>query len=89
MDIPTLAPRKSQPDSVHNQYLKFAPTSFDDDVAQTTVPFIDIQDVISIPSVPLAGIGIYHKGTSGYGGYLAPKIWTYDFAPHIPKPNEN
>lgn len=58
----------------------------DKDAAQSTVPFIDIQEVISNPPVPLSGLGIYHKGQRGYGGFLAPKIMTYDFTPHIRVP---
>ncbi|KAM7350446.1 uncharacterized protein ACRADG_009033 isoform 2-T2 [Cochliomyia hominivorax] len=83
VDIPIRSQTKSRPDSSDNQYLKFSPTSYKEDVGQTTVPFIDIQDVVSIPAVPLSGIGLYHKGKMGYGGFIAPKIMTYDFAPHI------
>lgn len=85
-DIPTRTKAKSQPDSRHNQYLEFSASSIQKDAAQSTVPFIDIQDVVSNPSVPLAGVGIYHKGRPGYGGFLAPKLMTYDFAPHIHTP---
>lgn len=74
---------KSLPDSNHNQYIDFVNTNMDKDAAQTTVPFIDTQDVMSNPAVPLSGIGIYHKGRNGYGGFLAPKIITYDFSPHV------
>ncbi|XP_065363768.1 uncharacterized protein LOC135957041 [Calliphora vicina] len=88
-DIPTHTNGKSEPDTGHNQYIKFSATSFEKDVAQTNVPFIDIQKVESKPPVPLAGIGIYHKGRNGYGGFLAPKIMTYDFAPHIQTPSGN
>ncbi|XP_004527138.1 uncharacterized protein LOC101457975 isoform X1 [Ceratitis capitata] len=77
---------KSIPDSRHNQYIDFINTSMDKDAAQSTVPFIDIQEVISNPPVPLSGLGIYHKGQRGYGGFLAPKIMTYDFTPHIRVP---
>lgn len=42
--------------------------------------------MISQPPVPLAGIGIYHKGRPGYGGFIAPKLMTYDFTPHIQQP---
>ncbi|KAL7729777.1 hypothetical protein ACLKA6_014641 [Drosophila palustris] len=71
---------KSMPLSKHNQYLDFVNSGMDRDAAQTTVPFIDIQDVVSYPPAPLAGIGLYYKGSPGYGGFLAPKIITYDFS---------
>ncbi|KAI8124341.1 hypothetical protein CVS40_5407 [Lucilia cuprina] len=85
-DVPIRTIAKSVPDSRHNQYLEFSASSFNKDASQSTVPFIDIQDVVSKPSVPLAGIGIYHKGRPGFGGFLAPKLMTYDFAPHIHTP---
>uniref|UniRef100_A0A6P4EGJ5 Uncharacterized protein LOC108039809 n=1 Tax=Drosophila rhopaloa TaxID=1041015 RepID=A0A6P4EGJ5_DRORH len=69
-----------------NQFFEFTNTGFDKDAGQTTVPFIDIQDVISKPAVPLSGIGIYYKGRDGFGGFLAPKIITYDFSPHVQLP---
>lgn len=87
-DVPTRTVAKSVPDSRHNQYLEFTASSMYKDASQSTVPFIDIQDVVSKPSVPLAGIGIYHKGRPGYGGFLAPKLMTYDFAPHIHTPRK-
>lgn len=54
------------------------------DAAQTTVPFIDVQPVTA--KVPLSGIGIYHKGRRGFGGFLAPSIFTYDFISHVKLP---
>lgn len=60
----------------------------DKDAAQSTVPFIDTQEVTSNPPVPLSGVGIYHKGRQGYGGFLAPKIMTYDFTPHVRVPQD-
>ncbi|KAH8249599.1 hypothetical protein KR032_010765, partial [Drosophila birchii] len=69
--------------SSSNQYIDFTHTGFEQDVAQTTVPFIDIQEVVSNPPVPLSGIGIYYKGRQGYGGFLGPKIVNFDFAPYL------
>lgn len=68
--------------------MEFSASSFNKDASQSTVPFIDIQDVVSKPPVPCAGIGIYHKGRPGFGGFLAPKLMTYDFAPHIHTPRK-
>lgn len=66
--------------------MKFTYTDMDKDGAQTTVPFIDIQEVTSKPPVPLSGVGIYHKGRDGFGGFLAPKLITYDFTSHVSVP---
>ncbi|XP_017481311.1 PREDICTED: uncharacterized protein LOC108370494 isoform X1 [Rhagoletis zephyria] len=87
-DMSTRTIVKSIPDSRHNQYIDFVNTSLEKDAAQSTVPFIDTQEVVSNPPVPLSGLGIYHKGQSGYGGFLAPKIMTYDFTPHIRVPQD-
>ncbi|XP_030567505.1 uncharacterized protein LOC115767384 isoform X2 [Drosophila novamexicana] len=85
-DVPTRTVVTSLPLSKHNQYIDFVNSGMDKDAAQSTVPFLDIQDVVSQPPVPLAGIGIYYKGRPGYGGFLAPKIITYDFTPHVQLP---
>lgn len=85
-DIPTKSKSKSIPTSKNNQFIEFTHTEIDSDVAQTTVPYIDAQDVTSFPPVPLTGVGIYHKGQDLYGGFVAPKLITFDFAPHIQTP---
>lgn len=82
-NVPTKTIAKSEPDSKTNQYIEFTNSDMESDGAQTTVPFMDSQDVISEPPVPLSGIGIYHKGRRDFGGFIAPKIFTYDFSPHI------
>lgn len=82
-DIPTRVQLPSLPDSKKHQYVNFAPSDRLMDAAQNTVPFIDIQPVESYPPVPAAGAGIYHKGRSGSGGYVALKLFTYDFTPHL------
>ncbi|KAG5894131.1 hypothetical protein JTB14_004069 [Gonioctena quinquepunctata] len=80
--IPTDSP-PSEPRWDSNKYIDFTHTSFDDDAAQTTVPFLDVQPVTSYPQVPLKGAGLYYKGKAGYGGFVAPKITTYDFTKHM------
>ncbi|XP_015118956.1 uncharacterized protein LOC107042423 isoform X1 [Diachasma alloeum] len=82
-DIPTRAKAPNFPDSKSNQFLNFGPTDLGKDAAQTTVPFIDIQPVVTNPPFPLSGAGIFHKGRDGYGGYIAVKLITYDFKDHL------
>lgn len=93
-DVPTKTSKlrgQSRPDSQTNQFIEFSHTDIDADVAQTTIPYIDAQDVTSFPPVPLTGVGIFHKGQDLSGGFIAPKLITFDFAPHIqtPKPTDN
>uniref|UniRef100_A0ABD2XDZ5 Uncharacterized protein n=1 Tax=Trichogramma kaykai TaxID=54128 RepID=A0ABD2XDZ5_9HYME len=82
-DIPTRSLAQAVPDSQSNQYLLFTPTDLNKDAAQNTVPFIDAQPVEPRPAVPISGAGIFHKGRSGYGGFLALKLITYNFEPQI------
>jgi len=82
-DVPTKSPVPSIPDSTHNQYVEFQATSLEKDISQTTVPFLDAQDVTPQPPTWLTGIGLYHKGVSGYGGYLGLRVATLDVSNHM------
>lgn len=86
-DIPTLSTTASEIDSTSNQYIEFTHTDLDRDVGQTTVPYIDAQDVVSRIPVALSGAGVYHKGKLQYGGFIGLKLITYDFQPHILTPS--
>lgn len=89
-DIPTKADIKSIPDIRNNQFIRFQPTDMEKDIAQTTVPYIDAQLVQPGPNlVPLSGIGLYYKGFPGNGGFIAPKVLTYNYGPHIVPPKDN
>ena len=50
---------------------------------QTTIPFIDAQNVSPTSGTWLSGVGIYHKGSFGYGGYIGFSVNTFDFAKHL------
>ncbi|XP_011334848.1 uncharacterized protein LOC105277865 isoform X2 [Ooceraea biroi] len=82
-DVPIYDVLPNVPDSTKNQYLNFAPSDRRKDAAQSTIPFLDIQPIIPNPPVPLAGAGVFHKGRKGSGGFVALKLITYDFAPHL------
>ncbi|KAH8370848.1 hypothetical protein KR093_005218 [Drosophila rubida] len=84
LDMPIRSEIKSKPLSQDTQYLEFTNSDIYKDASQSTIPFIDIQDVASIPPVALSGVGIYYKGVQGYGGFVAPKIFSYDISPHLP-----
>lgn len=40
------------------------------------IPLFDAQPVTMKTAMPLNGIGLYYKGARGYGGYVAPRIFT-------------
>uniref|UniRef100_A0A182MT46 Uncharacterized protein n=1 Tax=Anopheles culicifacies TaxID=139723 RepID=A0A182MT46_9DIPT len=88
-DVPTLAPGKSTPTSKSGQYLRLGPTGGRLDAAQTTIPFLDAQPVSPMQPIPLAGAGLMHKSIPDYGGFIAPKVFTYDFGPHIQVPTDD
>jgi len=41
---------------------------------QTTIPFIDAQPVAPSTGTWLSGVGLYHKGSPGYGGFVGVMI---------------
>jgi len=82
-DNPLNALSPSKIDSKSDQYLLFGYSDIDLDAAQTTIPFLDAQMVTPQPPVPLAGIGVYHKGVRWFGGFVGLKVFTYNFGDHI------
>ncbi|XP_026816219.1 uncharacterized protein LOC113555852 isoform X2 [Rhopalosiphum maidis] len=82
-DLPTKSTTPSEPDMSSNKYLTFTHSSIDRDVAQTTLPFIDMQIVAPYPGIPFSGLGIYFKGTKGYGGFIGANIFTYNLTNNI------
>lgn len=86
-NVPTRSRAKSTPISKPNTFIKFTHSDISKDAAQTTVPFLDAQEVVNNPPVPLEGLGLFLKGNSGYGGFLSPKIKTFDYGPYVQPTN--
>lgn len=82
-DVPTYSPIRSTIDSNKDQFIRFTHSDIDKDIAQTTIPFIDAQSVVSDPPGLLIGAGLYHKGRVNFGGFVAPKVFTYDYSQHL------
>lgn len=82
-DVPIRTPGNSPQISHHNSYIKFTYSDMYKDASQTTVPFIDAQKVVNDPAVPLEGVGLILKARKGYGGFIAPKITTFDYSPYV------
>ena len=82
VDIPT---RSNWPlnQFTTNKFVKFTNSDYEKDAGQSTVPFIDAQPVESANPVPLSGVGIFHKGRPKFGGFIAPRIFTYNFTKHL------
>ncbi|KFB41985.1 AGAP000385-PC-like protein [Anopheles sinensis] len=88
-DIPTRATGKSVPVSHNGQFLRFGPTGGRLDAQQTTIPFMDAQPVYTIRPGPLSGAGLLYKSLPNFGGYIAPKLFSYDYGPHIQTPADD
>ncbi|CAH0751220.1 unnamed protein product [Diatraea saccharalis] len=83
-DIPTRSHTPLSVDSTHDQYVEFTHTDLEADAAQSAVPFIDIQPVSPMKGGGLlSGAGIIHRGIKGSGGFIAVKLFTYDYSAHI------
>lgn len=82
-DIPTKSKTKSLPISNGNTYVKFTHTDMGKDASQNTVPYLDAQDVVNNPPVPIQGVSIILKAQDGYGGFIAPRIKTFDYGPYV------
>ncbi|XP_013164307.1 PREDICTED: uncharacterized protein LOC106115465 isoform X1 [Papilio xuthus] len=83
-DIPTRSPMPLSVDSKHDQFIEFTNTDFEADAAQSTVPFIDIQSVQPLKGGGLSsGAGLIHRGAPGSGGFIAVKLFTYDYSRHV------
>ncbi|XP_043229648.1 uncharacterized protein LOC122385438 isoform X2 [Amphibalanus amphitrite] len=82
-DVPTLTQQPSWPDSDSDTFLQFEATSVYRDASQTTIPFLDSQPVAPRPAVWLTGLGLYHKGQPGYGGFLALRVETLDLTSRV------
>lgn len=70
-----------------SDYLSFSISNFESDLGQTTIPFIDIQDVVTKEPFPMGGVGLYYRKSddASIAGFLGLKLITYDFSRHLPK----
>lgn len=66
--------------SADGNYIQFGPTGWTQDMAQSTVPFIDTTPVEANDGIPVSGVGVLYKSTPGYAGFVAPKLFMYDSA---------
>ena len=88
-DVPTRSRIPSVPDSTSDQFIEFQASSLEKDVSQNTVPFLEATPITAQPPTWLTGVGIYHKGQPGYGGYVAFRIATLNFADYIATPSKD
>ena len=83
VDVPTKAMVSNTPISNDDQFVSFTTTSMEKDGGQTTIPFIDTQEVVPRLPTLLSGAGLYLRGQKGYGGFLALKLYTYNLIEHV------
>ncbi|KAK0072907.1 hypothetical protein PV326_014005, partial [Microctonus aethiopoides] len=70
-------------DKETHKSIKFQHTDIHKDAGQNTVPFFDAQPVDTQPPFPLSGIGLFHRHKDGFGGYIAPRIFTAEVSRNI------
>jgi hypothetical protein len=71
-DSPLETPIPSVPDSDLGHTVQFGSASLKKTAGQEVVPYFDGQDVHPLSlRFPLSGIGIFHKGQPGHGGFIA------------------
>ena len=84
LEAPTFIKAAGAPKPNQNQYLKFTPTALRrKDAGESTIPFLDIQPIVSQPAVPLSGLALVHKAAPESGGYLALSMSTYNVVPNL------
>ncbi|XP_057339878.1 uncharacterized protein LOC130677221 [Microplitis mediator] len=80
LDDPIKAPT-NPPYSDPNEALKIRATGFGLDMAQHTIPYIDLQPVtFSDIKFPLGGLELIYRRKKGYGGFLSLKMRAYDIS---------
>lgn len=70
-------------DKETHKSIKFQHTDIHKDAGQNTVPFFDAQPVDTQPPFPLNGIGLFYRHKDGFGGYIAPRIFTAEVSRNI------
>lgn len=70
---------------VTNKYISFGVSNLESDVGQTTIPFLDIQEVVKNKPFPMGGIGIYYRKSHdpNIAGFIGLKLKTYDVSKHV------
>lgn len=71
---------KTTPIHEKDRFVAFTHSNIYSDAAQTTIPYLDGQDVTTEPATPLSGVGLYYKTKEYYAGFIASKIITCDFS---------
>jgi hypothetical protein len=74
-DSPAKSPKPSVPDSGFGQVIQFSSGSLRKTAGQIVVPYIDAQNVVPPERSMLRGIGLFHKGQTGYGGFVAFRLF--------------
>lgn len=63
------------PDSEDDEFLRIKMSANN----QSVIPWLDAQSVTSGGNVPLYGVGLYHRGSSNSGGFLAYRLISIDY----------
>ncbi|XP_063708688.1 uncharacterized protein LOC134837250 [Culicoides brevitarsis] len=65
------------------KFITFTTTSVHEDLGQTTIPFFDTQPLQSPVSVVQSGVGLYHRSTKNFAGFIAPRLIAFNFTDYF------
>ncbi|XP_057333732.1 uncharacterized protein LOC130672935 [Microplitis mediator] len=66
-----------------NQLIKFQMADFKKTSGQVVIPFIDARPAGISGHTALTGVGIFHRGARGFGGFLAPRLIGMDHSKYL------
>lgn len=69
-------------DEITNNFIKLQTSNVFEDVGQFMMPKINVKEVFPKLRVPLSGVGLDYKVRQESGGFIGPKLLTYDQSRH-------
>lgn len=82
-DVPTEIPGTVIAGDQPLKLIEFTHSGFGSDAAQTTIPFLDAQDVAPEPAMPLSWINLNYKKNPESSGVIGPGVFTYSYTDHL------
>lgn len=66
-----------------NHLIHLQSSDMEYDVGQSTLPLIDGIPVMTNPSSPLTGIGLYHKSTPKFAGFISLQVYSLPYKNYL------
>lgn len=88
-DYPLVDPSKDFKLSKKDQSLHFSQSNLVYDAGQSILPFFDSQNTDMEFPAPLSGVQLINYFTSGYAGFIKPRIYTINYADYLDDMNSS